>query len=433
MIYQLHEAERLGPSRGGSIVRDLSRLASSGVDIVPTVLVPTTSFQEWQQHSAVNEADINQLLNWTRSQSPRPEQLFIRSSIPELYHGLADKIIVEANFTAIRAAIERIYRSWGDERTRASRLILQVDEVASIPVVAIQPLTAPIYSVITRHSVSGTLTTSSDYPENVNNDLPAFSQSVDRLIGRCDEVLGRPVKIHFTGDESLQRLTVLCVSDEIMTPDGFARALMDLLRKSTIDEIQFLRRLTPSMIAIASPPTAEASIHIKGLPVSPGIARGHIVFRGSPFGRENTQAALIFICDDMFPEDIHLLSKSKGAVGVRGGHTSHLAVVSRGMGLPAVTSCGGQVNLSTRTYKTETGEVINEDDEAVVDGSSGLVLFGDISVKQGWIRNDEYASLASAIKLCLDHIQMDQFKKLSVDAQWHIAALKNRLREVEQS
>jgi phosphohistidine swiveling domain-containing protein len=355
----------------------------------------------------------------------------IRASLIREYYGLLDNVSAKPNFAEIRSGIDRIYRSWGDDGARASRLVCNIDESESKPSLIVQVLASKAYTVETRHGVNGSLTNSTDYEQNINNRVPRFSRDIDRMIRICDTRLRRPVRIDFTSDDECEDLAVINVSDEEMTTEGRLRALGDLLERAVIDEVQFLMSITPNMIGFVSGieiDPVNTSYYVRGYPASPGFASGKIVFRDARIPRECTDT-LIFLTDEFSPEDIYLLEKCSGAIETGGGMTSHLAVICRGMNKPAVVRCEGKVDLGKRTYETVSGQVINEFSTALIDGQTGSAGFSDAGVKPHWVRSDQSKKVASKILLCCDRLPYSEFKKLTVKTQLHIAELKYRMRE----
>lgn len=432
MIHQLLDIDKLS-SPQGQLVSDLAKLAVAGVTIVPTAMLPVECFHEWRDRGSVNDADVDQLLTWARVQGiEASSSLLIRASVIRKYYGLLDKVSMNANFAEIRSSIDRIYRSWGDERATASRIVCRVDEAESKPSLIVQALEPKVYSVLTRHAITGTLTTRTDFEQNINNRVPQFSRDIDRLIITCDALLGRPLRIDFTADDNGRRLAVVSVSDEVMTTDGRWLALADLLDRRVIDEVQFLMAITPDMIGFARGlefDPASSSSYVQGLPASSGLAVGQVVFRGARL-RGGKSGARVFLADDSYPEDIHILDKCCAAIGLRGGMTSHLAVVCRGMQIPAVTGCGGKVDLRRRTFRTAGGQMVEEFTTALVDGRTGNAGFSDASVRPRWVRSNQSKALASRILMCCERLPPSRFKNLAVETQWHIAELKNRMRDM---
>ncbi len=416
-----------------SLLYDLAVLAKGGVSVIPTAVLPVACFECWQERGSPNGSDVDQLLNWAKSLVMAPQsRLLIRVTTQQKYQGLISNVSVDPNFAEIWSAIDRAYRSWGDERARASRIVCRVDEEKSKPSLIVQPVAPKVYSVLTRQSVSGELTTPENYEHNVNNRLPAFSIDVDRLVRACEALVRRPVKISFTCEDNFSRLTVVSVSDENMTTDARWRALSDLLERKLIDDAQFLMAITPDMIGFARGvefDPASTSTYMQGIPASGGVAVGTLLFRGTKISSKQAQN-IVFMVEEAHPEDIQILERCSAAIGLMGGMTSHLALVSRGLRIPAVTGCGGRVNLKKRLFQMIDGRTVGEYTKALVDGSTGNVGFSDADVRPKWVRSDHSEEFVSGILRSCSRLSGSIFKELPVEIQWHIAELKNRMRSI---
>ena len=118
----------------------------------------------------------------------------------------------------------------------------------------------------------------------------------------------------------------------------------------------------------------------KGLPASPGAAVGIAVF--SPYDAEELahHHKVILVRNDTSPEDIRGMNVSAGVLTVRGGMTSHAAVVARGMGKPCI--CGASRILVNEAEKyLKIGDVIiKQGDELTIDGSTGKIFAGTLKL-----------------------------------------------------
>lgn len=124
---------------------------------------------------------------------------------------------------------------------------------------------------------------------------------------------------------------------------------------------------------------AEDRIIAKGLAASPGAGSGEIVFSATE-AKEKSKAGkkVVLVRLETSPEDIEGMHVSQAIVTVRGGMTSHAAVVARGMGACCVSGCGEiKVNEEKLTF-TVSGQTFKDGDIISVDGSTGLVYRGEI-------------------------------------------------------
>ncbi len=136
-------------------------------------------------------------------------------------------------------------------------------------------------------------------------------------------------------------------------------------------------------------PSAKRNIVTTGLPASPGAACGEIVF--SPDDAEKLKAqgkTVILVRAETSPEDIHGMHAAAGILTARGGMTSHAAVVARGMGRPCVSGASAlRINLEQRTM-TASGVTLKEGDLITIDGSTGQVIEGAVTMRQPELTGD---------------------------------------------
>ena len=119
----------------------------------------------------------------------------------------------------------------------------------------------------------------------------------------------------------------------------------------------------------------------EALPASPGAAAGKVYFTADvakKMGKGGKGERVILVRLETTPEDIEGMVASQGVLTVRGGMTSHAAVVARGMGTCCVSGCGEiTINEEKKTF-TLGGHTIKEGDYISLDGSTGKIYLGDI-------------------------------------------------------
>ncbi len=117
----------------------------------------------------------------------------------------------------------------------------------------------------------------------------------------------------------------------------------------------------------------------RGLGASPGAACGQVVFTAEDADAwKNAGKKVILVRLETSPEDITGMKAAQGILTVRGGMTSHAAVVARGMGKCCVSGCG-DINMDEENKKfTLGGKVFNEGDYISIDGSTGAIYDGVI-------------------------------------------------------
>ncbi|MCR5654222.1 MAG: pyruvate, phosphate dikinase [Lachnospiraceae bacterium] len=122
----------------------------------------------------------------------------------------------------------------------------------------------------------------------------------------------------------------------------------------------------------------------KALPASPGAAAGKVYFTADDAKNhhEKTGDRVILVRLETSPEDIEGMHAAEGILTVRGGMTSHAAVVARGMGTCCVSGCGEMAINEEEKVFTLGGKEIHEGDYISLDGSTGNIYYGDIATEE---------------------------------------------------
>ncbi len=128
----------------------------------------------------------------------------------------------------------------------------------------------------------------------------------------------------------------------------------------------------------------------KGVNASPGAAVGKIVFDTEEAARRGEAGEkVILVRIETCPDDIHGMAVSQGVLTLRGGATSHAAVVAKGMGKPCVSGCEDlKIDLANETITCSDGTVFHKDDIISLDGGTGEVMEGAIELVEAGIDKD---------------------------------------------
>ena len=135
----------------------------------------------------------------------------------------------------------------------------------------------------------------------------------------------------------------------------------------------------------------KATVIATGLAASPGAATGKIYFTAEDVmkAHENGEKEMLLVRLETSPEDIEGMNLAQGILTVRGGMTSHAAVVARGMGRCCVSGCGDlEVDEKNKTLKLKDGTVYHEGDYLSLDGSTGNVYGEKIQTEEPSISGD---------------------------------------------
>ena len=158
----------------------------------------------------------------------------------------------------------------------------------------------------------------------------------------------------------------------------------DMVKEKLISKEEAVTRIDYKSFSKLFHPTLEnstnADIIAHGLPASPGAATGQVVFTPSDaeqFKKEGKN--VILIRQETNPEDINGMNSSAGIITLRGGMTSHAAVVARGMGKPCICSANNIfIDKSEQFFYTSTGIKIYKGDNITINGCNGEVILGII-------------------------------------------------------
>ena len=159
----------------------------------------------------------------------------------------------------------------------------------------------------------------------------------------------------------------------------------------------------------------------KGLGASPGAACGKVVFTADDAVEWNEKGEkVVLVRLETSPEDITGMKASQGILTVRGGMTSHAAVVARGMGTCCVSGCG-DINMDEENKKfTLAGKEYHEGDYISIDGSTGNIYDGVIPTKDATIAGEFGRIMGWA----------DKFRKLKVRTNADTPADAKKAREL---
>ncbi len=132
----------------------------------------------------------------------------------------------------------------------------------------------------------------------------------------------------------------------------------------------------------------SAKVVATGLAASPGAACGGIYFTAEDTKEAAKNGPVLLVRTETSPEDIEGMNAAQGILTVRGGMTSHAAVVARGMGTCCVSGCGAiQINEEEK-YLTVDGIRVNEGEFMSIDGSTGNVYIGKIATVAANVSGD---------------------------------------------
>ena len=179
------------------------------------------------------------------------------------------------------------------------------------------------------------------------------------------------------------------------TGAAMVKIACDLMEEGMIDEKTALLRMEPQKLDELLHPVFDksdikkATVVAKGLPASPGAAAGQIVFQADDaeaWAEKKKKVVLVRI--ETSPEDLRGMAVAQGILTMRGGMTSHAAVVARGMGKCCVSGAG-EIKVDYKEKTVEMGgKVYHEGDWISLNGSTGEVYDGQVPTREPELDGD---------------------------------------------
>ncbi|MAY63401.1 MAG: pyruvate, phosphate dikinase [Rhizobiales bacterium] len=230
------------------------------------------------------------------------------------------------------------------------------------------------------------------------SDKPSLEKTMPEAYAEFVKITER-LETHYRDMQDLEftiergKLWMLQTRTGKRTARAAIRIAVEMAEAGMITREEAVRRIEPGSLDQLLHPTIDpaADRHVigSGLPASPGAATGEIVFT-SEDAVEAARAGrkVILVRVETSPEDIHGMHAAEGILTVRGGMTSHAAVVARGMGKPCVSGAGSlRIDMRNRTLLA-MGVKLTAGDVITIDGSSGQVLKGAVPMLQPELSGD---------------------------------------------
>ena len=228
----------------------------------------------------------------------------------------------------------------------------------------------------------------------LETDMPEIYQQYVNIAKQLEKGYHDVQDMEFTIERG--KLWILQTRNGKRTAKAAIKIAVDLHNEGIITKEQAIQQVDPYAIyQVLLPcfnPAAVKHAHkvSKGVNASPGAAVGKIVFdteEAAQRGEAGEKVILVRI--ETCPDDIHGMAVSQGVLTLRGGATSHAAVVAKGMGKPCVSGCEDlTINLEKETITCADGTVFHKDDIISLDGGTGEVMEGAIELVEAGIDQD---------------------------------------------
>lgn len=343
-----------------------------------------------------------------RKDEPKIEtyKLVIKKS-KELYKEKTGLNFPESAKEQLFMAVNAIFNSWENERAILYRKINGIDDSMGTAVV-IQEM---VFG--NRNDKSGTGVAFSRNPSNGENELFGeyllkaqgedivagirTPEPIARLHEQLPEIydeFARLAKVLENHNKDMQdieftiedgKLYLLQTRNGKRSPYAAVKIAVDMVHEGILSKEEAIMKVDPNVLPqllhgnFDPEAVKKATLLGKGLPGSAGVAIGRVMFASE---RVETRALAILVREETSPEDIKGISQAQGIVTVKGGATSHGAVVARGMGKCCVTGCGEiQINDIKREMYIN-GHTIKEGDFISISGYTGEIFLGKVKLTE---------------------------------------------------
>ena len=302
-------------------------------------------------------------------------------------------------------AVEAVFRSWNNERAKVYRRINKIDDnlgtAVNIQAMVFGNLgpTSGTGVAFTRNPSNGDNILYGEYlinaqgedvvagirtPQTISqleNDLPEVYKEFVKITNKLESDYKDMQDIEFTVQEG--KLFILQTRTGKRTVQAAINIAVDMVNAGIIAKEEALIRIDAAqldqMLHTRIDPNAKLNVIAKGLPASPGAARGHVVFNANEAESKGLAGEkVVLVRTETTPDDIHGIIQAQGVLTSRGGMTSHAAVVARGMGKPCVCGVDAlKINYAEEFIKV--GDlVIKKGDYISIDGTTGNVILGEV-------------------------------------------------------
>lgn len=212
--------------------------------------------------------------------------------------------------------------------------------------------------------------------------LPEVYQQLHDIVKKLEMHFKDMQDIEFTIDDG--KLFMLQTRTGKRTGFAAIRMACEMLEEGLIDEKTALKRINPEQLTQVLTPIFDSKVkkqaaqHLaaKGLNAGPGAASGHLAFTSDKAVEMKKQdIPCILVREEASPDDFPGMVAAEGILTIRGGTTSHAAVVARGMGKPCVVGCSTLLYNDAAKTLSDGTKTIKEGDPISIDGLTGEVFF----------------------------------------------------------
>ena len=223
--------------------------------------------------------------------------------------------------------------------------------------------------------------------ETLKEVMPEVYEEFDRIAHILENHYKDMQDMEFTIENG--KLFMLQTRNGKRTAQAALKVAVDMVEEGMLTKEEAILKVEPKQLDQLLHPTFDAEslktgkVIARGLAASPGAACGKIYFSAEDVTlHKNAGENCVLVRLETSPEDIQGMNDAEGVLTIRGGMTSHAAVVARGMGRCCVCGCGElTIDEENKTITTKEGTVYHEGDYLSLDGSTGTVYGGEVKTK----------------------------------------------------
>jgi pyruvate, orthophosphate dikinase len=321
----------------------------------------------------------------------------------------------------LRMAIEAVFSSWNNERAKTYRKQYRIPDDLGTAVNVVAMVFGNLGDdsgtgvAFTRDPATGEKGVYGDYLPNaqgedvvagIRNALPLaelnhINPEAYRQLLQVMETLEKHYREMCDVEFTIERGKLWMLQTRVGKRTGAAavKIAVDMVGERLITRDEAVARVEPEQLdQLLHPqfdPKAKVEELAKGLNASPGAATGRAVFDADTAEAWAAKGEnVILVRRETNPDDLHGMIAARGILTSHGGKTSHAAVVARGMGKPAV--CGAEaLKIDARGRKFTVGSTtVKEGDVISIDGTTGRIVVGEVSLVEPKL-SDDFETLLS--------------------------------------
>ena len=368
------------------------------------------------------------------------DMVLLTETFKELYKKLVKEEFPEEPLLQLMQAVTAVFRSWHNKRAEVYRQMNNIPDTLGTAV-NVQEM---VYGNLSETSLTGVAF--SRNPANGEDKL--YGEYLVKAQGE-DIVAGvrTPLSIdilekenpkiykelkgyskllekHYKDMQDMEftvengKLYMLQTRNGKRTPVASLNIAIDMANEKLITQKEALMRLDPKEISGMLHQSFDMNVLAKmkpitkGLPASPGAVSGQICFNTDEVKEKfDKKISTILVREETSPEDIEAMKYANGILTVRGGMTSHAAVVARGIGKCCISGCENAVVDEKKKIMTINGKQYSSNDYLSLDGTTGNVYEGVIETTDSNL-SDKFLTMLKWAK---------KYKKLGVRANADVA------------